>query len=137
ELPGRDIPDRVQDRAWAEEIWRWQLRQLEELDDGAEARAIEEAPHDDGDDAWYGVGDEERQPEEATQSDDGGIHQERERQGGRHHHGYLHGAKQDHAPDAVKELRVAQRLEIVVRARPDDFWRAKAQAVALEPVETL
>ena len=50
------------------------MRHLEELDDGAEAGAVEEAPHDDSDDTRDGVGHEGGESEEAAEPDHSGIH---------------------------------------------------------------
>ncbi len=113
------------------------MRHLEELDDGAEAGAVEEAPHDDGDDSWNGVGHKGGEPEEAAEPDHGGIHQQRNDQREDHHHRNLHQAEEDDAPDAIQELRIMQRLKVIIRARPDDLWGAKAQTAALDPVEAL
>src|SRR5690348_2530480 len=113
------------------------MRHVEELDDGAEARAVEEAPHDDGDDAWDGVGHEGGEPEEAAEADHGGIHQQRNDQREDHHHRNLHQAEEDDAPDAIQELWIAQRPKIVICSRPDNLWRTKSQPAALDPVEAL
>ncbi len=90
------------------------MQRDEGLNDRAKAGAVEESPHDRGDDAWHRIGDEEREPEEAPEPDERRIHQEGQQQRENHLDGNLHRPEDDDALDAIPEGGIMQRFDIVL-----------------------